>query len=171
MAALKRLETLPPPVIHAPAPERMEPARSSVPNNDGDRVGISGPSAAREPQATLSPYLDPLAPPLLRSQAFSLRAIDDGGPWSLPGTELVRLAAMVRYAVHRAAQRAGLDATAITELMGHGGDGRVAILPVPNAGHRWADGRVRRVLVAASPAVAADHWDALQRTVVELKPE
>ncbi|AHE99847.1 type I-G CRISPR-associated protein Csb2 [Thioalkalivibrio paradoxus] len=279
VAALKRLEALPPPTIHAPAPERMEPVRSSVPNNDGDcvmheyaagrprqarheisklrtlrtrngwrvenpieyhwtfsepdpdtgafedlaagltvlgqgadlamaevhwcsgtpsapgyrwapdptsetalpvpapgdverlqhtyratrdRVGIGAVRGVREPLATLTPYLDPLAPPLLRSQAFGLRAIDDGGPWSLPGTELVRLAAMVRHAVHRAAQRAGLDAAAITELMGHGGDGRVAILPVPNAGHRWADGRVRRVLVAPSPAVSAEHWHGLQ---------
>lgn len=278
VAALRRLETLSPPVIHAPAAERLNAVRSSVPNNDGDgvaheyaadrhvqarkrisslrtlrtrtgwRVGnpveyhwtfaepdpdpeafedlaagltllgqgadlaiaeirwrdrlpsapgyrwtpdpmgeaylpVPGPGevdrlqqayragrdrigagtvrGAREPPTALSPYLDPLAPPLLRAQAFSLRAIDDG-PWSLPGTELVRLAAMVRHAVHQATQRAGIDATAITELMGHGGEGRIAILPLPNAGHRWADGRVRRALVVAGPSVAPHHWDALQ---------
>ena len=37
-AALRHLETLPPPVITAPAPERERAVTASVPNNDGDRV-------------------------------------------------------------------------------------------------------------------------------------
>ena len=36
-AALRHLETLPPPVITAPSAERERPVTASVPNNDGDR--------------------------------------------------------------------------------------------------------------------------------------
>lgn len=128
-----------------------------------DRRRIQGETvrAATEPPVHIAEYMDPLAPPPQRWLAFSLRSPDAASPWSKTGAEAVHVAGMVRHAIHRAAKLAGLDHQAITELMGHGGDGRIQVLPVPNVGHRWADGRVRRVLISASTAVDQAAWEAV----------
>ena len=65
---------------------------------------------------------------------------------------------MVRHAIGCAAKSAGLGKGAISELMGHGGDGRISAQPLPNVGYRHADGRVRRVLLVAPESVDEDVW-------------
>ena len=132
-----------------------------------DRIGPGRVRSIREPVAHRDRYRDPLALPRRRWQAFLLARPDDHRPWSVPATEGLRVAAMVRHAVQRAAVTAGLEQAAITELMGHGGDGRILVLPLPNVGHRWADGRVRRVMVSAGPAVPDEHWQAVLLRLVQ----
>ena len=73
---------------------------------------------------------------------------------------------MVRQAVHGAARCAGPDERAISELMGHGGDGRIEARPLPNVGYWHADGRIRRVLVVAPWIVAEDAWRSVESRLV-----
>ncbi|WP_019022501.1 MULTISPECIES: type I-U CRISPR-associated protein Csb2 [unclassified Thioalkalivibrio] len=137
--------------------ERMESLHESARSRiRGEHVG-----GAQEPPAALAAYHDPMAPPTLRWGAFTLRLPDDSGPWSVPGEEAMRVTGMVRHALHQAARQAGLGDKAIGALMGHDGPGRLYALPVPNVAHKWADGRIRRVLIAAPPAVDSDTWHAV----------
>ncbi len=124
------------------------------------RVGSSTVTGVLEPRHLLKGYRSPLALPTRRSVGFALRTLDDE-PWSASGDNGMVVAAMVRHAVHLAAQRAGLDKRRIRELMGHGGDGRIQVWPAPNVGHEWADGRIRRVLLACSEHVPEDDWMAV----------
>lgn len=59
------------------------------------------------------------------------------------------------------------------ELMGHGGERRIRVQPLPNVGYQHADGRIRRVLLTAPESVEEDHWlDVLFRLVgADLIPE
>ena len=127
----------------------------------------------REPAHETRAYRSPASLPLRRSAAFLLRTLE-GAPWSVGRDGALRVAAMVRHAVHEAAQTAGLEESAITRIMGHdhGRDGKINALPLPNAGHLWADGRVRRVLVARNATVPVNHWDAIVRRLpgAELRP-
>ena len=50
--------------------------------------------------------------------------------------------------------------------MGHGGEGRISVQPLPNVGYRHADGRIRRVLLVAPECVDEDVW----RSVVSRLP-
>ncbi|MCE9664890.1 type I-U CRISPR-associated protein Csb2 [Halomonas sp. M5N1S17] len=145
-----------------PVPSPGELERLTQAHAD-DRLRIQGETvrSAIEPPLHIAEYLDPLGPPPQRWQALSLRSPDAALPWSKTGTEAVQVAGMVRHAIHRAAKLAGLDQQVITELMGHGGEGRINVLPVPNVGHRWADGRVRRVLISAGTAVDQETWEAV----------
>ena len=121
------------------------------------RVGRGAVAGLLEPVHRQVPYQSPMSLPGRRYAAFSLRTPADQ-PWSLAPEDGVLAAAMVRHAVHQAAQRAGLDSGRISELMGHGGDGRVQVWPVPNVGHAHADGRIRRVLLTCSTTVPEDEW-------------
>ncbi len=98
--------------------------------------------------------------PPIRVTAFSLRSPDDQ-PWSIDGTRAVEVAAMVRHAIGGAAQRAGLAQSVISELMGHDGDDRIRVQPVPNVGHQYADGRIRRVILSAPGKIDRSHWEAV----------
>lgn len=158
--------------IAVPAPgevERLEQIHSAR----RARIGSVGVLGTLEPPSNVATYLDPLSPPILRRQAFRVEGLPGEGPWSMAGTDSARLAAMVRGAIHEAAKTSGLDLSQITELMGHGGDGRVHILPLPNVGHAHADGRVRRVLLAAPASVPDEQWQAvlLRLTGAELFAE
>ena len=93
----------------------------------------------------------------MRWAAFSLRTPDDR-PLIVDGTRGTQVAAMVRHAIHQSAKCLGLDAGLISELMGHGGDGRISVQPLPNVGYRHADGRIRRVLLVAPECVDGDAW-------------
>lgn len=130
---------------------------------EGSRGRIRGPhvSSSREPPVAFAAYQDPLVPPSKRWQAFTLRMPDDAGPWAVPGAEAMRVTGMVRHAIHRVAEQAGLDEATIKALMGHGGPGKIQALAIPNVAHDWADGRIRRVVLAAPPAVDAETWDAV----------
>ena len=110
-------------------------------------------------------YYSELELPRVRWAAFSLRTRDDRA-LILDGTRGAEIAAMARHAVHRAAKDAGLAERVISELMGHGGDGRIEAQPLPNVGYRHADGRIRRVLLVAPWFVDEDVW----RSVVSRLP-
>ena len=121
------------------------------------RIGagvVAGPSEA--PVRTVG-YLCALEPPPVRIAAFALRDPDDR-PLGVEGTRSMEVAAMVRHAIGYAGRAAGLDAGLVSELMGHGGENRIRVQPLPTVGHRHADGRVRRVLLTAPPGVPGDAW-------------
>ena len=98
-----------------------------------------------------------LEPPPVRWAAFALRTADDR-PLALEGTRAVEAAAMVRHAIGRAARAAGLDSRLVSELMGHGGEHRIRVAPLPTVGHRHADGWIRRVMLTAPMGVPGDAW-------------
>ena len=110
-------------------------------------------------------YRSELELPRVRWAAYALRTRDDRA-LLFDGRRGCEVAAMVRHAVHGAAKDAGLDERLISELMGHGGDGRIEAQPLPNVGYRHADGRIRRVLVVAPECVDEDAW----RSVVSRLP-
>ena len=70
---------------------------------------------------------------------------------------------MARSESMRSGARRGakLDPAVLSELMGHDGDGRTAIQPLPSTGHPHADGRIRRVMLTAPECV-----DVLSRLTV-----
>ena len=110
-------------------------------------------------------YRSELELPRVRWAAFTLRTPADGR-LVVDGARTVEVAAMVRHAIGCAAQSAGLGKGAISELMGHGGDGRISVQPLPNVGYQHADGRIRRVLLVAPECVDEDVW----RSVVSRLP-
>ena len=111
-------------------------------------------------------YRSELELPRVRWAAFTLRTPADGR-LVVDGARTVEVAAMVRHAIGCAAQSAGLGKGAISELMGHGGDGRISVQPLPNVGYQHADGRIRRVLLLVAPeCVDEDVW----RSVVSRLP-
>ncbi|MBK5943808.1 type I-G CRISPR-associated protein Csb2 [Halorhodospira halophila] len=153
-------ETLGNEMMPVPSPGEIERMDAL---HEGALGRIRGPhvSSSREPPVAFATYQDPLVPPAKRWQAFTLRLPDDAGPLAVSGAQAMRVTGMVRHAVHRAAQQAGLDETTIQSLMGHGGPGKIQALAIPNVAHDWADGRIRRVVLAAPPAVDAQIWDAV----------
>lgn len=179
VATAEWYDTAPPPVMPTWRPGDDGPVL--LPVADGDelrrlaenyqaqrtRIRPDGVRGLREPAPSMAAYHDPMGPPPYRWQAFRLRTPDGSEPWSKDGRDSVRLAGMVRHAVQDAATAAGLDHETVTALMGHGGEGRLYTLPVPNTGHRYADGRVRRVILAAPPAVSDHAWDAIRHRLVD----
>ena len=113
-----------------------------------------------EPSPQLRGYRSALEPPPVRWDAFALRS-RDGEPLAFDGVRAMVVAGMVRHALKRVARRAGLPKDAVSELMGHGGWGRVRVQPLPSVGHRHADGRLRRVLLTAPRLVDEDAWESV----------
>ena len=120
-------------------------------------IGASSVATRLEASPRSQGYRSELELPPMRWAAFSLRIPDDQ-PLIVDGARGAQVAAMVRHALHRAVKRAGLAEGLISELMGHGGDGRISVQPLPNVGYRHADGRVRRVLLVAPELVDEDGW-------------
>ena len=121
------------------------------------RIGAATVAGAPEAPARTVAYACALEPPPVRCAGFALRTADDR-PLALEGTRAVEVAAMVRHAIGRAARSAGLDPALISELMGHGGEHRIRVAPLPTVGHRHADGCIRRVMLTAPMGVHADAW-------------
>ena len=129
---------------------------------------------ARMGSNTLAPVWEPAPRPIryeceldlpgLRCAGFALRSPDDTS-LAVEGTRAMDVAAMVRHALGCVARRARLGETTIAELMGHGNaEKRIWVQPLPNAGHRHADGRIRRVMLTAPEGVDEDDWiDVLSR--------
>lgn len=139
------------------------------------RVGPDRVASVAEPRHRTQGYRSELEPPELRHVTFRLARPDDR-TWSVDGTECLRVVGMVRHVLHRAATAAGFDDDRIATLMGHGSDGgdeRLRVVPLPNAGYRHADGWVRRVMITAPLSVSDAEWQALLlRTAgAELVPE
>ena len=121
------------------------------------RIGAGVVLPVWEPDRRPARYHCELDLPPVRYRAFALLG-PDGRALGVDGTRAMEIAAMVRHAIGGAARRAGLGPGVVSELMGHGGDGRMAIHPLPNAGHRYADGRIRRVMVTAPECVDEAVW-------------
>ena len=121
------------------------------------RIGAATVAGAGEAPVRTVAYACELEPPPVRYAAFALRTADDR-PLALEGTRAVEVAAMVRHAIGRAARSAGLDTGVVTELMGHGGEHRIRVSPLPSVGHRHADGWIRRVMLTAPLGLHGDAW-------------
>ena len=163
-------EHSPPPspgVRYAPAPAARRALRVPWPGafdalenayrDNRARIGAATVAGARDAPVRTVAYACALEPPPVRWAAFALRTPDDR-PLGLEGTRAVEVAAMVRHAIGRAARSAGLDAGLVTELMGHGGENRIRVAPLPTVGHRHADGCIRRVMLTAPLGVPGDAW-------------
>jgi len=114
-----------------------------------------------EPSHRMQHYRCEDDPPARRWALFSLREPDGVRPFSAEGSQMLDIAAMTRHAIGEAGKRAGFDESTLSELMGHGGPDRVRVHPLPNVGHRYADGRIRRVLLVAPATVELRIWQAL----------
>ena len=126
-----------------------------------------------EPAPQTARYRCELDGPSMRCAAFAIRRPDDT-PLALEGTQAMEVAAMVRHAICDAALRAGLDARTRAEIMGHGADEtRIRIQPLPSVGHRWADGRIRRILLSSTDGVEEADWSdvVLRLAGAPIKPE
>ena len=123
-------------------------ARASAPTPSPGQGEVSAHTVA---------YACALEPPPVRWAAFALRTADDR-PLALEGTRAVEAAAMVRHAIGRAARAAGLDSRLVSALMGHGGEYRIRVSPLPTVGHPHADGCIRRVMLTAPLGVPGDAW-------------
>ena len=136
------------------------------------RIDAGVVSPVCEPERRPGRYHCELDLPPVRIRAFALLG-DDERPLGVEGTHAMAVAATVRHAIGRAARRAGVEQGVVSELMGHGGDGRIAIHPLPSAGHRYADGRIRRVVLTAPESVDETVWvDVVTRLAGEaLCPE
>ena len=169
-------------VRHTPSPEA--PSRLNVPYPGAfdaleerfrrfrGRLGPDGARGVPEPERRREGYAPESALPPLRCEAFRLEGMD-GRPLSFEGIRAMEVAAMTRHALGAAARRADLADGTVRELMGHGGGRRIRVQPLPNVGHRHADGRIRRVMLAAPESVDEDDWlDVLSRLIgAELVPE
>ena len=137
-----------------------------------ERVGADGVKGVPEPAHLHMGYVSAMSMPPIRCEAFRLQNVSNG-PLAFDGTQAMEVAAMVRHTVGIAARRAGLSNGTISELMGHGGERRIRIQPLPNVGHRHADGRIRRVMLTAPETVDEEDWlEVLSRLVdADLVPE
>ena len=124
------------------------------------RIRASRIETRLEPSPRMQGYRSALEPPPARWEAFALKG-PDGGPLALEAARAMAVAGMVRHALGHVARRAGLRPSVISELMGHGGERRVRVQPLPSVGHRHADGRVRRVLLTAPSHVDEDAWESV----------
>ena len=136
----------------------------------GPDGGVAG--APPEPDHQQESYMSEQDLPPIRCEAFALRDMDER-PLSFEGARAMAVAAMARHAIGGAARRAGLEGKTISELMGHGGERRIRVHPLPNVGHEHADGRIRRVMLTAPESVEEDDWlGVLHRLIgAELIPE
>jgi CRISPR-associated protein Csb2 len=130
------------------------------------RIQGGAVQAVPEPDHQQVRYRGDLDPPDRHWALFSLEEPDTGRPWSAAGTRLLDLAAMTRHAIHEAARRAGLGDAVVAALLGHGGpdtgeSDRILIHPLPNIGHLYADGRLRRVLLCAPVTLDLRLWHAV----------
>ena len=158
-----------PGVRHAPAPGGRllaVPSPGSLDAFDArhlrerSRIRASRIETRLEPSARMQGYHSVLDPPPVRWEAFALRS-RDGGPLAVEGVRAMAVAGMVRHALGQVARRAGLHPNVISELMGHGGERRVRVQPLPSVGHQHADGRLRRVLLTAPANVDEDAWESV----------
>jgi CRISPR-associated protein Csb2 len=88
-------------------------------------------------------------------QFYVFDLIDADGEYrSFDPRDAIEVAAWLRHAAHEIAKRLGLERDFVERFVcGHGDDtgaksDRFSYLPLPTIGHKHADGRIRRVLVA-----------------------
>ena len=140
------------------------------------RLQPEGVIKVSEPYRREVSYASELDMPSISSEGFMLRDMDDR-PLSFEGTRAMAVAGMARHAMNVAARRAGLPQQTISELMGHGSKGReelrILVHPLPNAGRKHADGRIRRVMLTAPKNLVEDVWLGVRRRLIgaELVPE
>ena len=130
-----------------------------------NRIGVDGVIGIPEPGHRQSGYVSELDLPSIRFEAFFLRDLHER-PLALQGLRAMDVAEMVRHAIAGAGRRAGLASELVSELMGHGGIRRIRVQPLPNVGYRYADGRIRRVMLTSPENVDEEHWlDVMSRLI------
>ena len=92
--------------------------------------------------------------------AYSLERLVDGRPYSVCWEDGMEISAQLRHAASEALRSGGADDSFIrVYAQGHGEgtdrERRLSYVPLPSVGHRYVDGRVRRVLVVGPPGP----WD------------
>ena len=135
------------------------------------RVGSRSVSGVPEAPRQSAAYASDRDPPPVRHRAFRLLDMRDS-PLAFEGIRTMEVAAMTRHAMGIAARNVGLDPATVSDLMGHGGSRRIRAQPLPNVGHQYADGRIRRVLLTAPKSVREEDWlDVVTRMIgAELVP-
>ena len=151
-------------LLAVPAPGGLD-ALDARYRRERSRIRELRVETAIETGPRMAGYRSELDLPPVRWAAFSLRTPDDR-PLMADRRRSIEVAAMVRHAIGLAAKGAGLAGSLVSELMGHGGDGRISAQPLPSVGYRHADGRIRRVLLVAPGCVDEDAW----RSVVSRLP-
>ena len=146
-------------LLALPGPGSLD-ALDACHRRERSRIRASRIEIRREPSPRMQGYRSALEPPPARWEAFALKG-PDGGTLALEGARAMVVAGMVRHALGHVARRAGLHPGVISELMGHGGECRVRVQPLPSVGHRHADGRLRRVLLTAPSHVDEDAWESV----------
>ena len=146
-------------LLAVPSPGSLD-ALDACHRRERSRIRASRIETRLEPSPRMQGYRSALEPPPVRWEAFALKRLD-GGPLAVEGVRAMAVAAMVRHALKQAARRAGLHRSVISELMGHGGERRVRVQPLPSVGHPHADGRLRRVLLTAPANVDEDGWESV----------
>jgi len=118
-------------------------------------------SGVAEPDHREIGYRSELDPPARAWVLLNLHDPNTERTWSTERSRLMDVAAMTRHAIQDAATRAGLDAETVAALMGHRDEQRILIHPLPNVGHHYADGRIRRVLLSAPETIDPAVWRAV----------
>jgi CRISPR-associated protein Csb2 len=126
-----------------------------------NRIQGSAVHGVAEPDHAETGYRSDLDPPGRVWTLLSLRDPVTDGPWSAECSRILAIAAMTRHAIQDAAARAGLDRDTVSALMGHRDERRILIQPLPNVGHQYADGRIRRVLLTAPATLDHRAWRAV----------
>ena len=110
-----------------------------------------------EPAHKQSGYKSELDLPSIQSHSFALRNIENQ-TLAINGTRTVDVTTMVRKALSNAARNAGLATEEVAEITGYCGSRRIRIHPLPNVGHKFADGRIRRVMLTADESFDQEIW-------------
>lgn len=110
-----------------------------------------------EPTHKQSGYKSELDLPPIKSHSFAFRDIANQ-TLAINGTRTVDVTTMVRKALCNAAYSAGLAKEEIAEFSGYCGSRRIRIHPLPNVGHKFADGQIRRVMLTADESFDEEIW-------------
>lgn len=110
-----------------------------------------------EPAHKQSGYKSTLDLPPIQSYSFALRDIENR-TLAINGTRTVDVTTMVRKILCNAAYRAGLAKDEVAEIAGYCGNQRVRIHPLPNVGHKFADGQIRRVMLTVDEGFDEEVW-------------
>ncbi len=98
-----------------------------------------------------------------------LSAADGVSEWSKPWEDTMIVAAWLRHAAAEAIREEGIAREVIDSfVLGHPPDGtdpsfRLSFAPMPSIGHRYADGRIRRVMIVEPPGSAGEMCRLLEQ--------
>ncbi len=98
------------------------------------------------------PYRSPWSLSARPFHAYTLETIEDGRPYSVCWEDAMEVSGQLRHATSEALRSEGAGEGFLrVYALGHGEgkerDRRLSYVPLPSIGHRYVDGRIRRVLV------------------------